>query len=714
MFYAKSNPPISLEQHTQDVVEKAKELLVINDKYYSNSEKNMILLSCRYHDLGKVNSVFQAKLNHQSLTEQQIPHGYLAPLLFDWKDYKADLSSSDFCIVINAIYYHHIRDHFTKQKIIDFSKKYLQDNANQYLQKEVNLKIKNLENIYGLNGKMMKEDKWVKFAIIKGVLNRCDWAASGKFLVEEVAKSSLKEGITSSLKMKNNGQNPLRPLQEYMVKQSNSNIIVIASTGSGKTEGALLWLDDDKGFFTLPMKVSANSIYERVKQNYLKEVAVLHSDAFAYYESNNGELDDEFLNYQSAKNLAYPLTICTVDQIFKFAYKALGTEHFLATLRYSKVIIDELQSYDPKVLATIIYGLQLINLAGGKFAIITATLPPFILNDLKNCNYQYECFKHSIVDRHKIKIVNKDMKEDLDFIIEQAKTKKVLIICNTVASAQELYKLLGQYCANLYLLHSRYLKKDRSLLEKKVIEFSNGSENGICISTQIVEASLDIDFDILFTQLSTIDSLIQRMGRVYRNRRNESCNTNVYIYTAKYGIGSVYDRELVDRTLSKLYKYDDMIFDEDKKLECINQVYNLVEIKGTKYYKTYQEKLNILHGTKALSQNIAEVNEKFREISNIQLLPDCIFNENQDKIKQLVDQIKENKQYSLLKELENYCISYNAQILYSNKGKLVDKEEFVPGTAIHLTQSSYDFNEITLSGVGLVIDEVDDDENQIL
>ena len=68
----------------------------------------------------------------------------------------------------------------------------------------------------------------------------------------------------------------------------------------------------------------------------------------------------------------------------------------------------------------------------------------------------------------------------------------------------------------------------------------------------------------------------------------------------------------------------------------------------------------------------------------------------------------------MLKELENYCISYSAQILHSNKGKLVDKEEFIPGTAIHLTQSLYDFNEVALSGVGLVIDEVDDDENQIL
>ena len=50
-------------------------------------------------------------------------------------------------------------------------------------------------------------------------------------------------------------------------------------------------------------------------------------------------------------------------------------------------------------------------------------------------------------------------------------------------------------------------------MKEKVINFSNGNENGICISTRIVEASLDIDFDVLYTYMSSVDSLIQRMGR---------------------------------------------------------------------------------------------------------------------------------------------------------------------------------------------------------
>ena len=137
-----------------------------------------------------------------------------------------------------------------------------------------------------------------------------------------------------------------------------------------------------------------------------------------------------------------------------------------------------------------------------------------------------------------------DMLNDLDNILEDAKTKKALVICNTVNSAQKLYIKLLELDSNteIHLLHSRYTKKHRQILEDDVIEFSKSNRTGICISTQIVEASLDIDFDVLYTYLSSIDSLIQRMGRVYRKRENSNQLVNVHIYTFKDGIGCVYDK----------------------------------------------------------------------------------------------------------------------------------------------------------------------------
>ena len=76
--------------------------------------------------------------------------------------------------------------------------------------------------------------------------------------------------------------------------------------------------------------------------------------------------------------LSQPLTVCTVDQLFRFVYRALGTEIFAATLKYSKLVLDEIQAYEPRVIATIIYGLKMIQEMGGKFAIITATFPPVL------------------------------------------------------------------------------------------------------------------------------------------------------------------------------------------------------------------------------------------------------------------------------------------------------------------------------------------------
>lgn len=49
-----------------------------------------------------------------------------------------------------------------------------------------------------------------------------------------------------------------------MNDHKDDNVVVIAPTGSGKTEAALLWLDGEKGFYTLPLKVSSNAIYDRI------------------------------------------------------------------------------------------------------------------------------------------------------------------------------------------------------------------------------------------------------------------------------------------------------------------------------------------------------------------------------------------------------------------------------------------------------------------
>ena len=106
----------------------------------------------------------------------------------------------------------------------------------------------------------------------------------------------------------------------------------------------------------------------------------------------------------------------------------------------------------------------------------------------------------------------------------------MLVICNTVKKAQQLYKEIKQKIPeeeisgvknNVNLLHSSFIKKDRTKKEEAILNLGKGeneTEYGLWICTQVVEASLDIDFDILITELSDLNGLFQRMGRCYRKR----------------------------------------------------------------------------------------------------------------------------------------------------------------------------------------------------
>ena len=713
IYYAKSiNENISIKEHTQMVLDSYHELLKLKNKYFNDELNKMIETSIKYHDIGKVNNIFQEKMRRH-YNNDEIPHGYLSALTIRLKDLDPSIKEfKHFKTIINAVYYHHRRNIYNEKEIEDFAKNHFEKQLEYYLgNRYQGVRYDNLNRIYtrDLSSPITKLEEWIEFVTVKGILNRCDWSASGNLVIEIEAEQSMKDNILKRFNPNN--------VQQFMMEHDNENVAIIASTGAGKTEAALLWLNDEKGFFTLPMKVSANAIYQRIKNHYLLpvnnqgKVAILHGDCYKLYE-NNG--DNDLSNYHNARNLAYPLTVCTIDQIFKFAYKALGTEHLLATLKYSKVIIDELQAYSPDMLATIIKALKYINKIGGKFAIITATLPQFILDELSTCNIKYKRFIGNIDNRHKIMIHEDDILNDLDSILDDAQSKKVLIICNTVNSAQKLYNEFLELNSDveIHLLHSRYTKKHRQILEDDVIEFSKSDRVGICISTQIVEASLDIDFDVLYTYLSSIDSLIQRMGRVYRKRENSHQLSNVHIYTFKDGIGYVYDKTIFERTLDVLKDYHNQMFLEEDKVNCMDKVYNRKELEKTKYMKIYNEKMEYLSNLTALQVEKSEVDNKFRNINSIYILPERFY--DLKEIKSLIDQIindKKNttKRYELLNNLIDYCIPYTIYRPLNSKG-YIDTKSCIDGEAIHRARCKYDFDEETHKGIGLVINEIDDNE----
>lgn len=388
---------------------------------------------------------------------------------------------------------------------------------------------------------------------------------------------------------KSNSESDWNELQKFCIENRDENIIAVAQTGMGKTEAGLLWIGDNKGFFILPLRTAINAIYDRVRKNIIHEkdlehrLSILHSSSLEYYLNNleNKKVDENFdlLEYENVgKQLSIPLNISTMDQLFDFVFKYQGYELKLTTLSYSKIVIDEIQMYSPELLAYLIYGIEKIVELGGKVAILTATLPPFIKDLLeKNIEFKYnpDGFTNDL-KRHNLKVIKEEINpEDIyEKYIENknaGKGNKILVVCNTIKQAQKIYEDLEKILPeedikNLNILHSRFIRKDRLEKEECILEFGKtydenkniDKKNGIWISTSIVEASLDIDFDYLFTELQDLNSLFQRLGRCNRKGKKDSSKHNCFIYTeikssnlrdGKYGF---IDKEMYDLSKSAI------------------------------------------------------------------------------------------------------------------------------------------------------------------
>lgn len=761
----------TLKEHEKEIVRCAEAFFKQYGAYFSDREKLLILEACKRHDWGKANLLFQALMSNLEVDEEtkldsrkleQIPHGFLSAVTISKGEFlklSEEFSEEDFSPFITAIYYHHDReDDYDGEKIREYGRKYYMQQASEYLNKDISklycsniYKLLFRNNLYSSKIVEYQYENWSKiwnkYLLIKGMLNKFDYTVSAGYEEAETAvdlhEKKLKSNILNQYKLESQKmeegnadestnilkQYSLKPAQSFMMNNEDKNLVVVAPTGSGKTEAALLWLNGEKGFYTLPLKVSSNAIYNRVREKYsYEDVALLHSDSMAKYLKEYKQEEAGICEkYDRAKMLSQPLTVCTVDQLFKFVYRALGTEIFAATLKYSKLIIDEIQAYEPRVIATIVYGLSIIQKMGGKFAIITATFSPVLQHFMKECGleYSFEDFtldveEEEINSRHRVKIHDSKIDKSVyNEILEQGKHKKVLVICNTVLEAQRHYKELKS--ENVWLLHSRYLRRDRALLEKNIMEFSESDKTGVWITTQIVEASLDIDFDVLYTEMSTADSLLQRMGRCNRKGRYCPEEANIHVYASGNGVGnnSVYEKDLYERALELLKDYEGKLFTEKMKTDYMNAVYDIEKIEGTQYFQEIKEYLKLfknIHPTEYLAKE-AEV----RNINSITIVPERIYQEKKEVFDAGIEFLSKpnigRETRSLIKsKLQDLTLSLP---IYQKFPEKVDKKTVGNGRKrkvmdIHRATYKYEFEFETGKGMGLIMqEELETDEEFI-
>ncbi len=665
--YAKSKPVETIEEHNRKLLENYEKL-----KGFLNPEKvqkynDVIKKIFYYHDLGKLNHKFQNKLKLYSKIKipelkdyDEIPHEWLSIAFISKEDknffqtFNSD--GINFAVLVQyCIAFHHTRiKPFDKKKIEMFIRFDLEKNKDKLgidyplnydydIFKDIKQKIDSQTNF---------KNYFELLIFLKGILHKCDYTASADIEPEKTYSGKYEDDFNNWLSQQ---KWELKPFQKEAKKFSNKNIVLIAETGSGKTEYSMNWINGQKAFYLLGVRTAVNAMYERFKNIFRENVSLLHGEISYILKE-----DDDEVSYiervELARKFCAPMTIATADQLVTAVFKYNGFELPYLTASYSKIVVDEIQSFSPDSIAAIMVFLKEIHKLGGKFLVMTATLPPFVKDELKDLqDVEFPEAELSETRRHRIAINSEtiDAPSSLSMIERQFRSgKKVLIVCNTVRKAQEMYDLL-QSC-NPSLIHSRFILKDRQKKESKnngIMAVNNPAHPPVIwIATQVVEASLDLDFDILFTECSPIDSLLQRFGRCWRKRKEEYSDNepNIYIFKAEHTL--VYDKELLDRTYSLLHAdYNGKIMTENDKQKAIDSVFKNIE--KTKYYEKYRRNKELLElGFRASSRTEAE--NIFRNIAfNYCVIPRPVYDENERDICELIRFI-DNKDAQMMHRIQ--------------------------------------------------------------
>ncbi|MBB5936401.1 CRISPR-associated helicase Cas3' [Streptomyces zagrosensis] len=437
----------------------------------------------------------------------------------------------------------------------------------------------------------------------------------------------------------------LRPHQQRAAT-TEGHLLLRSRTGSGKTEASWLWACrqtttmQTRGqgipriFYTLPYLASINANADRTTQalGTTQHVGVAHGRAAAYHLATAACPEDgdeervkaarKAVARQAATRLfKETIRITTPYQLLRAALVGPAHAPLLVDAANSVFIMDELHAYDTKRLGYILAMMGLLERLGGRFAILSATLPNALADlitdtlttsvtrtDDSDSNppprHRIRTRPHHLTDPATVTEITQHLKHD----------EAVLVIANNIRQAQQLYDQLAPTARALHgpdaatMLHSRYKRHDRTRIEQHItgrykVERTRTNQRlpGLVISTQVLEVSMDVDFDVLFTAAADLEALAQRFGRT--NRIAAEPPADVIVHTSRYTpshntpgtwfADGIYPQAPTQAAWNILTAHDGQPIDENEITHWLNTIYTTPEGRPTPWGTTWRQE--VLH-----------------------------------------------------------------------------------------------------------------------